>query len=99
MTRAVAFHPDARRDVRSAAAWYERQWPGLSTAFIAALDRLIQRIEHFPEAHQVIRGDYRRADLRRFPYTIVFRVRGNQLLIVAVFHQARNPDTFADRFR
>lgn len=41
MNDGVLFHSAARREVEDAALWYERQRPGLGSAFLAEVDRVI----------------------------------------------------------
>jgi plasmid stabilization system protein ParE len=39
----------------------------------------------------------RRIRIRRFPYFIFFRVRAEQLIVLAVFHTRRQPMTWRER--
>lgn len=44
-----------------------------------------------PEAFAPIVNDCRKVLLRRFPFFMVYRVRGDEFLVVAVFHHRRDP--------
>jgi len=70
----VLFTQDARADVTAASDWYEERAPGLSARFRAALDLTVQRIAGNPLQFQLEIHDVRRAFMRRFPYTLLFRV-------------------------
>jgi toxin ParE1/3/4 len=39
----------------------------------------------------------RRYVLRRFPYTVAYRVTDNELIIVAIAHQRLDPGTWEER--
>jgi toxin ParE1/3/4 len=51
------------------------------------LRAIIINPDAFPE---VFRG-IRKAVVKRFPYCIYFRARGDIVVVLAVFHSARNP--------
>ena len=50
-------------------------------------------ISRNPLALAVVAGRFRRALLRRFPYSIYFVVEGDEVLVVGLFHSARRPAT------
>jgi plasmid stabilization system protein ParE len=56
-----------------------------------------RRIESGPARYAFAYGSYRRAILRRFPYTIYFRVAGADIVIYAVMHHSRDPKVLRDR--
>lgn len=91
MTDGVLFHPAARREVEDAALWYERQRPGLGSAFLAELERAIGPARDTPMRFAVVHGDVRCARLRRFPYSVFFRPEQQRIFVLAVFHASRSP--------
>ncbi|MGD9387539.1 MAG: type II toxin-antitoxin system RelE/ParE family toxin [Gammaproteobacteria bacterium] len=93
----VAFRPEARREALSARDWYEMQVPGLGRRFAQALDAAIESIFRNPGAYRKLDGDCRRILLRRFPYSVIFRVRHDELLVIAVFHHSRRPGAWRRR--
>jgi plasmid stabilization system protein ParE len=50
-----------------------------------------------PERFPVMLGDVRCMRVRRFPYSLFFRVRGDQVVVLAVFHARRDPTTWRER--
>jgi len=42
-------------------------------------------------------ADWKKAKVRGYPYNIFFRVEAGQVVVVAVFHQKRNPETLKRR--
>ena len=97
MVRAVRFMPPARLEVLEARDWYEQRAERLGDAFVAELDRQVLRIsdnaEQFPQLH----ADIRRARLRRFPYSLFFRVVDDECFVLACFHASRDPRKWSGR--
>ena len=60
------FHPEARREYREAAAFYESRRPGLGAAFSVEVEAAISRILEAPERWRRIEQDVPRAAHVRF---------------------------------
>ena len=69
----------AKRDVRRATKWYERQRVGLGTEFIVEVDAALQRIAGNPEQYEVVHREIRHCVLRRFPYGVFYRIGANKI--------------------
>jgi plasmid stabilization system protein ParE len=97
VTRHVVVRPEAAGDIEDAYNWYERARTGLGEEFLAAvregLDSAIAHPEQFPQVHRSVR----RALLRRFPYSRLYRVEPEAILLVAVFHARRDPRVWRAR--
>lgn len=93
----VLFRPQARTEVLEAQAWYEARAAGLGLEFARAVDAAINSAVRNPEAFASIAGDCRRVLLRRFPFSLVYRVRGDEFLVIAVFHHRRDPSRLTSR--
>ena len=79
-------------ELTEAADFYESKVPGLGADFITEADEAISRILDFPEAWGRISEMHRHCNLRRFPYTIIDSIEpADEILIVSVFHQHREP--------
>ncbi len=87
----VVSHPEAEQELEAAAFWYEQRQPGLGDDFLTEFDRTLIRIVANPERWRIIRGENRKLNFHRFPYAIVYRVRGEILYIVCVMHLHRRP--------
>ncbi len=86
------FLSPALREATEAAEYYETQVFGLGADFLDELDAAINRILDFPEAWSVIAPPFRHCSLHRFPYTIIYEEEApEEILIVSVFHQHREP--------
>ena len=88
--RHVVFRRRARLEFDDAGNWYEKERPGLGMEFQAEIQLLIQRIASTPEQFPILYRDVRKAVARRFPYCIYFREHNQRIVVLAVFHSARN---------
>lgn len=91
MSRSLVFRQQARKEFDAAGDWYERERPGLGNAFLTEVDRVLRRVLDNPEAFPEMFDGIRKAVMKRFPYCLYFSVRGNTVVVLAVFHSARNP--------
>lgn len=95
------FHHEARTEYRAALAWYAARSLDAADGFADAIADGICGIRELPEAWQMWRRrpDVRVRVLRRYPYSIVYAVRGSTILIIAVAHHRRRPGYWKDRVR
>jgi len=91
MTFSVRFHPDAAAEINEAAAFLDLESSGLGVIFLDDLDHAIEVIASHPEAAPILRGRLRRKMLRKFPYSIIYSIVGEEIRILAVCHQRRRP--------
>ena len=89
--------PAAARDLEESRDWYDGQAPGLGQAFLTEFRAALERIRSGPAAYPVAHADIRRAPLRRFPYSVLFRDLSEAVVVVAVFHGKRHPVGFKRR--
>jgi plasmid stabilization system protein ParE len=87
----VRWHAIARRELRSAAEYYEAQRPALDLRFIDAVERTVALLARFPGVGAPVHGDYRRMVVHRFPYSIVYREHDRFIRIVALTHHKLDP--------
>jgi len=94
--KTVRLSPRAELELLGAIQWYEEQRPGLGAAFydevLATLDRIAANPAQFP----VVDDPTRRTLLVRFPYGLFFEEMDDQLVVMAVFHLHRDPNTLDD---
>ena len=93
----------ARRDFRGSIAWYERQ-AGLGSEFISGVESAYRRIESEPETLPSAenpwpsRGrDVRRCPVDGFPYQVIFEIRSDEIVVLAVAHGSRRPGYWSRR--
>ena len=93
----IRFNPEAAQEAERAADWYARRSLIASEAFVIEVDTAIEEILSFPEAWPAYREKYRRRVLSRFPFSVVYRIRGQFIEIVAVAHDKKRPGYFEPR--
>ena len=93
----VEFLRPAEAEFFEAIAYYNQQSEGLGYEFAAEVKRTVARILRFPDAWPNLSEHTRRCRTNRFPYGIVYQIRGDALLVVAVMHLRRHPDSWRSR--
>ena len=78
-------------EIRDAAQLYEARVSGLGADFMDEVDATIERIIEFPEAWGMFGEQYRRCHLRHFPFSVIYLIQGDEILVVSLFHQIRPP--------
>ncbi len=97
MTRAVAVHHLAERELNEAAQYYDLECPGLGVAFLKEADRCLRSILKHPEAGPIVAGEIRRRLLPGFPFAILYRIRPQEIRILAVMNLKRRPTYWVGR--
>jgi len=97
MAYRLDFHPEAEAEFEEAIAWYESQREGLEQEFFEDYLVLENHLEQNPHQFPAVIGDIRRANFRRFPYSIFFELDQAAVFILAIFHQSRNPEEWKKR--
>jgi toxin ParE1/3/4 len=87
----------AADDLVAVRGWYDEQATGLGNKFLGRVKQVFERIEKGPLRFPLAAGDVRKATVVGFPYNVFFRMRGNSIRVIAVFHQSRDPDMVARR--
>lgn len=97
MAAELRFTTEAESDVAEAYEWYEARAVGLGEQFLASLDAQLESIAGSPLLYQRVYEEFRRALVRRFPYTIFFEFTEDRVMVFAVFHTARDPRKWRQR--
>ena len=91
MTRRLVFRPEAESELAEALDWYETRGRGLGAEFLRALDAAIAVLQRHPTLYPVVFGAARRAVLRRFPYSLIYVIDNEDIVIAACIHSRRDP--------
>jgi len=95
----VRFTPLARRELADATDYYDSKGENLGDALLLEVGKALQHLSVAPLSCPVLRGEIRRRPLFRFPYSILYRVAGRSIQIVALIHQRRGPKYIGARLR
>ena len=94
----IVFRRLAKREFDDAISWYEGRREGLGHDFSVAIERQLELIAHSPNQFARVRGNIRKAVLRRFPYSVFFIMENDRLVVLAIFHAKRAPEHLEKRF-
>ena len=87
----------AEEEMTEAAVFYEGQAGGLGTEFLDDLQRAVNRLRDNPKLGQKVGDGLRRSLFSRFPYSVIYTVEPECILVVAVANQRRRPNYWRDR--
>jgi toxin ParE1/3/4 len=90
-------HPEAQDEINAITDYYDGLPTGLGNAFLGELADGFDQIQTLPYAWAIWRDDIRRHQLSRFPYSIVYHADADEILVIAVMHQRRQPDYWMGR--
>jgi plasmid stabilization system protein ParE len=97
MNRRALFRRAARLEYDEAASWYESQRLGLGVEFVFEIERALLQACETPLRFPRMLADVRCVRVRRFPYSIFFRVRSDHIIVLSVFHARREPAVWRER--
>jgi plasmid stabilization system protein ParE len=97
VTLPIVFRQASRNEFDAAADWYEQRRAGRGAGFTAAVRDVLNRIAEQPELYAQVFEDVREALVSRYPYCVYYRVEGQQVIVFAVFHTARDPSIWQSR--
>jgi len=102
--RRLRIHAEAANEAAEAAAWYEKERPGLGEDFFRAVDAALDLLEEeivplvtLPGAAGAL--GVKRLLLRRFPYAVVVRESAEEVVVIAFAHTARRPGYWRRRLK
>ena len=88
---------EARFEVAEAALFYKQFGKELSDDILARFFETIEIITEGPLLFQTNKKGYRKANLKRFPYKIVFKLVDDNIVVVAFAHHKRKPRYWKNR--
>lgn len=99
MKYSIHFFDEVKFDIQEAKEWYKNQKLGLEKRFAREVKKSILRVQKNPKAYELKYKNVRSAFTNVFPYSIHFLIDDalNQIVIVAILHQSRNPNIQRDR--
>jgi len=93
----VIFHLEADQELAEATAWYGARSEIAAQAFALEIDHAIRSISEAPLRWPQAKRGERRLVLDRFPYTVLYRVKADHVIVTAVAHQSRRPQYWRHR--
>lgn len=104
MTRHATLQPEAVTEFLEAVRFYELQQVGLGGRFEAEVAKAVDDTLWNPEAWAILEGRTRPPTVRSrriavFPYRIIYFLRDDDIVIVAIAHERRRPDYWKKRVK
>ena len=93
MRYSVRYKPAAAAEVANAIAWYNQSEVNQAEAFVRDLERTEAHLSAHPELYQRVEDEIRRAVLRRFPYSLLYVIEQELVVVLACMHQHQKPKT------
>ena len=91
------FLSPAEEEMTEAALFYEIASAGLGNDFLDDVQRAVNRLSAYPYAGESIDSNLRRALLHRFPFSLIYAIEVDSIVIVAVAHHGRDPEYWLSR--
>jgi plasmid stabilization system protein ParE len=96
MTPSVS--PEADWELTKEAVYYSREGGArLGLDFIAEFERAVSLLCIHPQLGASWRHGRRRFPVRKFPFSIIYYLRGEEIRVIALAHHRRRPEYWAGR--
>lgn len=94
----LEYHPKTASDLNEAVAHYNELRDGLGDVLRDQVYAAVDRISLNPRGFMVVASGVRRCVVHRFPYSVLFRIVGDEAVrILAIRHHRRRPSFGAKR--
>ena len=93
----VKFLTPARADVREIVSYYNDQREGLGSEFTVELRQTLMRVKHYPRAWSWLSTRVRRCRVNRFPFSVIYEVREDAVIVAAIQHHREEPNSWRNR--
>ncbi|MGB5595133.1 MAG: type II toxin-antitoxin system RelE/ParE family toxin [Crocosphaera sp.] len=91
------FHPEALTEYAQAVQYYLEQNNKAAQAFIDVIEETIYRIREIPTRYPIVDEEIRRCMTKKFPYGILYSIKQDSILILAIMHCSRKPGYWKNR--
>lgn len=94
----VRIGEEAEAEYWEALAWYQARSDRAASGFEDAVARAIERIGEAPESFPTCDEEgFRFILLNRYPYSLIYRLIGGVVQVVAIAHSRRRPGYWSNR--
>ena len=97
MSLEVHLSEEAEDEFRTAYLWYESKRARLGEEFLLCIEAVFETIRRHPDRYRQIHEDARIALVRRFPYSVIYVVGEQRVLVVAILHGSQDPQAWKGR--
>jgi plasmid stabilization system protein ParE len=93
----LRLHRAAEVELFRAADYYDDERPGLGGEFLEVVQTAFDSIAASPTRWPFVDARHRRRVLKRFPFSIFYRVVGPDVVVIAIAHHKLRPDYWTFR--
>jgi plasmid stabilization system protein ParE len=90
----LEYHPSTATELNRAIKFYEGQRPGLGAECRAEIYAAIERAQQSPKRYRIIGEDIYRCFVRRFPFSILYRVIDDEVVRILVIRHHRQRQSY-----
>ena len=87
----ISYHPAAEDELLNEIGYLELRMPGLGRRFYNEVRRAERLLSQFPESGPEVLPGIRKHSLRKFPFSLIYSIEKDGMLILAVAHHSRRP--------
>ena len=99
MSYRLVFLPEAREDIYEAAVWYRQRNPRVAREFTRRVESATKRISQNPFQFPLLDDEARHLVLDHYPYSIIYLIAEEEVVILSCFHQRRDPAEWKRRLK
>jgi plasmid stabilization system protein ParE len=93
------FIAPAQQELDEAVEYHNSKIPGLGDDLFEEVVAAAQKLCEFPEMWPKVRKSIRRRRLKRFSYSLLYRIDPEEIVIIAVMHNRRRPAYWRSRIK
>ena len=97
MRKPVRFHIEALDELTAEAVYYESKSKGLGARFASEVEAATRIAAEFSEMGTPFKYGTRRVFPKKFPFSVVYRIQADEIIVLAVAPDARKPGYWRDR--
>jgi mRNA-degrading endonuclease RelE of RelBE toxin-antitoxin system len=87
----------ALEDLDIAFSWYSEIHVELAKDLVFKFKEALSKIELNPFLSQNLSSGFRKVNLHRFPYKLIFEINDTEIIVVALAHHKRKPGYWKNR--
>ncbi|CAN5345499.1 hypothetical protein BH11BAC5_BH11BAC5_32800 [soil metagenome] len=87
----IAFRLKALEEYEEGLEWYAQRSIQAAENFVIATKEAIESIKLDPFRQRKLHEVYYEIKLKKYPFTVVYIIETNRIVIISVFHQKRAP--------
>lgn len=94
----IEFLEPAFIELNEAIEYYNSKSDNLGFEFFEEIKSTLLLISKYPEIWSPFTKNTRKAQIKRFPFNIIYTISADKIFIVAIAHQHRKPGFWKERF-